>query len=130
MSRFLFRWHIKHALRLFQALANWVPGHAKPLSRPRFFGYAHFALSKTKLIINLQVFSRIGKTMKKWQWISNTIMNTNLLATFRLTWHIWWRQNCFICIRIGKHLTYFRPLLHLCRNQAVGKTPVEERHFK
>ena len=50
-------------------------GRAKPLGRAQFFG-AHTAL-KT---LDLQVFSRIGKTMKKLKWILNTTRNTSLLA--------------------------------------------------
>ena len=40
-----------------------------------------FCLVKNKKTY-LQVLCRIGKTMKKLQWIPNTIMNTNLLVIF------------------------------------------------
>ena len=42
-------------------------GRAKPLRRSRFFGCAPFALQITKTILDLQVFSPIGKTIKKLQ---------------------------------------------------------------
>ena len=50
-------------------------GRAKPLGCAQFFG-AHTAL-KT---LDLQVFSGIGKTMKKLKWILNTTRNTSLLV--------------------------------------------------
>ena len=41
-----------------------------------------FFLVKRKKTLNLQVFSWIGKTIKKLQWIPNTIINTNVLEYF------------------------------------------------
>ena len=38
-----------------------------------------FCLIKKKKSLDLQVFSRIGTTMKKLQWIPNTIVNTSVL---------------------------------------------------
>ena len=46
-------------------------GHAKSLKQARFFGRANFALKKEerkkrkKKSLDLQIYSRIGKTMKK-----------------------------------------------------------------
>ena len=42
------------------------PPRAKPLRPARFFGYAYFALQKEKTL-DPQVFSRVGKTIKKLQ---------------------------------------------------------------
>ena len=42
-------------------------GRAKSLRRAQFFGRAHFALSKRKKPLDLQVLSQIGKTVKKLQ---------------------------------------------------------------
>ena len=43
--------------------------------RAQFFFHAHFA-SSTRKIKHLQIFSRIGKTIKRLHWIPNTILNT------------------------------------------------------
>ena len=57
----------------------------KPIGRARvlktsktrpIFREHKFFLVKKKKPLDLQVFSRLGKTIKKLQWISNTIMNT------------------------------------------------------
>ena len=50
------------------------------IARPMPIGYAHFFLVKRKKTLDLQVFSRKGKTIKKLQLIPNTIMNINVLA--------------------------------------------------
>ena len=55
---------------------------ARKLSRPNIFQALTFYLIKKEKPLDLQVFSRIGKTMKQLQSISNTIMNTNLLVIF------------------------------------------------
>ena len=74
-------------------------GHAKSLRRARFFGRAHFALQKRKNYIDLQIYSRISKTMRKLRWIPNTIVNTWVLVIFQCS-YIWWHQNCFICTSV------------------------------
>ena len=44
---------------------------------------AHILLcKKEKKTLVLQIFSQIGKTMKKLQWIPNTIVNTSVFETF------------------------------------------------
>ena len=43
-------------------------------TRPIFWART-FCLAKKKETLDLQVFSRIGKSLKKLQWIPNTIMN-------------------------------------------------------
>ena len=48
---------------------------------PDFSG-AHVLPGKKKNHLNLKVFSWIGKTIKKLQWIINTIMNTSVLEWF------------------------------------------------
>ena len=48
-----------------------------PILRARTFCFA-----KNKKQLNLQVFNRIGKTMKKLQRLPNTIMNTSLPVIF------------------------------------------------
>ena len=81
---------------LLWAWTNW----ARKTSGTRPIFRAHiFFLVKKKKILDLQVFSRISKTMKKLQWVSNTTMDTNLLWW---SLHIWWRQNCFIYSWIKK----------------------------
>ena len=47
-------------------------------TRP-IFRAGTFCLVEKKKPLDLQDFSQIGKTMKKLQWVPNTIMNTNLL---------------------------------------------------
>ena len=41
-----------------------------------------FCFLQIKKIINLQIYSRIGKTMKKLQYIANTFVNTRALLIF------------------------------------------------
>ena len=41
-----------------------------------FYKESFFCLVKNKKVLDLQVFTRVGKTIKKLQWIPNTIMNT------------------------------------------------------
>ena len=41
-----------------------------------------FCLVKRKKILDLQVFSQIGKIIKKLQWIPNTMINTSVLECF------------------------------------------------
>ena len=55
---------------------------AIPLKRARF-GRAILPCKKKKGL-DLQVFCRIGKTIKKLQWIPNIIMNTNVLKASKL----------------------------------------------
>ena len=55
-------------------------GRAKPLRRARFA--RTFCLVKNKTTLDLQVFSRIGKTIKNLQRIPNTIMNASLPVIF------------------------------------------------
>ena len=57
---------------------------------------------KKKKTLDLLVFCRKGKAIKKLQLIPNTIMNTNVLECFDNNYT--WRQNCFIYSWIGKHL--------------------------
>ena len=40
-------------------------GASKPVRKTRYFGRAHFVLSKRQTPLGLQVFSQISKTMKK-----------------------------------------------------------------
>ena len=51
---------------------------AKPLRRARKI--AHFTMSKKSL--NLQIYSKISKTMKKLQRIPNTIVNISVHVIF------------------------------------------------
>ena len=48
----------------------------------QIFQVCIFCLVKKKKISDLQVFSRIGKTVKKLQWIPNTIMNISVIEYF------------------------------------------------
>ena len=41
-----------------------------------------FCLVKKKKSLDLQIYSRIGKTMKKLYWILNTFVNTSALVIF------------------------------------------------
>ena len=62
--------------------------HSMPIERARarkisetcpvFRAARAFCLAKKKKPLDLQSFSRIGKTMKKLWWVPNTIMNTTL----------------------------------------------------
>ena len=70
-----------------QAWTNYAPdadrvrsGAENPWDAPDFSD-AHILLYKKKTL-DLQVFSGIGKTMKKLNWIPNTIMNTSLPVIF------------------------------------------------
>ena len=69
-----------------------------------FLGAQFLLCKKQKKLLDLQVFSQIGKTMKKLQWISNAIMKTSLLVILWWSLHIRWPQNWFICSWIEKHL--------------------------
>ena len=53
-----------------------------------------FFLAKKKKLLDLQIYSQIGKTMKK--------LTPMHLWYFDV--YIWWYQNCFIYSWIGKHL--------------------------
>ena len=56
---------------------------ARKISETRpIFQVRTFCFLKNKKPLDLQVFSRIGKTMKKLQLSLNTIMNTSLLVIF------------------------------------------------
>ena len=62
-------------------------GRAKPLRCAQFFRHAHFDMLKWKKTLNLQVFSRIGKTMKKSQSVQLFFEEHLILevkTTFRL----------------------------------------------
>ena len=59
--------------------ARWRSG---PLGRPDFLGAHILPCNKKKT--DLQVFSLIGKTIKKLQCIPNTAMNTSVLECFDL----------------------------------------------
>ena len=49
---------------------------------PDFSGTHILPFKKKKKTLDLQVFSRKGKAMKKLQWIPDTIINTNVLEYF------------------------------------------------
>ena len=51
-------------------------GHAKPDTGLIFWART-FCFGKKKKILNLDVFGWTGKTMKKLQWVPDTIINTN-----------------------------------------------------
>ena len=55
-------------------------------------------LNKKKKPLDLQIFSRIGKTMKNLQWIQNTNVNTCIIFLWCL--RSWWRQNWFIYLHL------------------------------
>ena len=57
-------------------------GRAKPLRRAQFISWANFALEIKKNQLDLQIYSRIGKTMKRLYWILNTFENTSTLVIF------------------------------------------------
>ena len=82
----------------YQAWTNCAPmgalGRAKPLFFP-IFRARIFCLLKKKKTLDLQVFSQIVKTMKKLQWIPNTLLNASVLVIFWKSLHTWWCQNCF-----------------------------------
>ena len=46
---------------------------------PDFSGAHILPYKKEETTLDLQVFSQIGKTMKKLKWILSTIMNTSVL---------------------------------------------------
>ena len=53
-----------------------VQGHVKPDTGLIFWART-FCLGKKKKILNLQVFGWTGKTMKKLQWVPDTVIKTN-----------------------------------------------------
>ena len=63
-----------------------------------------FCLLERKKSLDLQIYSRIGKTIKKLLWIPNNLVNISVLVIFWCL-YIWWRQDCFICLWIVKHWT-------------------------
>ena len=71
-------------------------------ARPIFRAYT-FSFVKKKNIFDLQISSQIDKTIKKLQWIPNTIVSTSVFVTFWCL-HIWWCQNWFIYPWIEKKL--------------------------
>ena len=68
-------------------LNNWALKTSK--ARPNF-RVRTFCLVKKNKSLDLLIFSRIGKTMKKLQWIPNTILNTMYLIFWCL--YIWRHQ--------------------------------------
>ena len=47
-----------------------------------FLGAHVLLCKKEKKTLVLQIFCQIGKTVKKLQWIPNTIVNTSVFETF------------------------------------------------
>lgn len=62
---------------------NWImPNVDVARSGPQTLWSAYILPSKMKKPSDLQIFSRIDKAMKKWQWILNIFVNTTVLVIF------------------------------------------------
>ena len=62
--------------------ADWARWGTQNLQDVLNLSGTHIFPCKKKKTLNLQVFSWIGKTIKKLQWIPNTIINTSVLEYF------------------------------------------------
>ena len=80
-------------------------GCVEPLSAPVWgdFSGSHILPCKKEKLIDLQISNQVDKTIKKLQWIPNTIASTSVLVIF-LCLHIWRGQNWFIYSGIEKQL--------------------------
>ena len=65
-----------------RVIPTWKNWHKKPLRRARFFERTHFALKTRKIIRSISFQSITYNTIKKLQWIPNTIMNISVLEYF------------------------------------------------
>ena len=72
-------------------------------ARSIFWARTFCLKKKKKKSFDLLISSQTDKSMKKLQWIPDTIVSTSVLVLF-LCLHIWWCQNWFIYSRIEKHL--------------------------
>ena len=100
-SRFLYLYfrsgQTARSMRITRARAH-KTSEKSPIFRPR-----KFCLAKKEKSLDLQVYGRISKTIKKLYWITNTIVKNSSFVRFWCL-YIWWCQNCFIYPWIGKHL--------------------------
>ena len=72
-------------------------GGAKPLRRPK--KNHKFCLLKKKKLLDLQIYSPISRNKE------NAIVNSKYYREREHSCDVWWLQNCFVYLWIGKHLT-------------------------
>ena len=81
---------------------------AKPLRRAQ--KNHKFCLVKKKKLLDLQIYSPNSKNKE------NVIVNSKYYREQEHSCDIWWRQNCFVYLWIGKHLILWWRRSLSCRN--------------